>query len=244
MPDSRTPEHRLHGWDDAFAALPLETSPADGWQRLQARLPAPAPARAPRRWRPAFAVAASVALAAVVPLALWRAQQAAVIPAPPVVQAAPAAADAMAEESRALPQATPGVADDPPGIAASPAVPADTRRAASPRPTRRATAPAHASDAASLDALYAESAQLEAVLAQLPDGGVQNATALTLSADLHDQVAYIDAALSQPALDRDTRDRLWRERVDTLRQLTGVQATPHWQVAQAVALPVSDTAIY
>lgn len=242
MPDSRAPEHRLHGWDDAFAALPLETPPADGWRRLATRLPAPAPSRASRWRRPAFAVAATVTLAAVIPLALWRTQQTVVIPASPVAQPSPASPEAAVADSRVASTSTsaPTAADDPPGTAAPPSGVQASRLPAS---ARRAATAARAPEAASLDALYAESAQLEAVLAQLPDGGAQNATALTLSADLHDQVAYIDAALSQPALTRDTRNRLWRERVDTLRQLTGVQATPHWQVAQA-ALPVSDTAIY
>lgn len=252
MPDSRAPEHRPHGWDDAFAALPPETPPVDGWQRLAARLPASATvaSRAPRWRRPVFAVAAATLLAAVVPLLPWRTQQAPGVPASPVAQRSPDPPEAAAPASRTTPAPAPApalaVEDDAvrgtPDAAASPATHANTRSPPSAR--SRVAATARATDTASLDALYAESAQLEAVLAQLPDAGVQNAAALTLSADLHDQVAYIDAALSQPALDNDARDRLWRERVDALRRLAGVQATPHWQLARAAALSVSDTAIY
>lgn len=67
MPDedfNLPPRH----WSVAFAALPAETPPADGWQRLAARLPARRRQR-PMTW---LATAAVLALAAVLP---WRLQQ-------------------------------------------------------------------------------------------------------------------------------------------------------------------------
>ena len=90
--------------------------------------------------------------------------------------------------------------------------------------------------------LYTESARLEAVLAQLPDTTVGNVAMLAVSADLQDQVAHIDLALSQPALQESARVALWQQRVDTLRQLTGVEATQRWQVA--LNDTSADTAIY
>ncbi|MBP7598714.1 MAG: hypothetical protein KA738_08105, partial [Pseudoxanthomonas sp.] len=97
-------------------------------------------------------------------------------------------------------------------------------------------------DPARLDALYTESARLEAVLAQLPDTTVGNVAMLAVSADLQDQVAHIDLALSQPTLQESARAALWQQRVDTLRQLTGVEATQRWQVA--LNDTSADTAIY
>lgn len=65
------PEHRSPlappptGWQDAFAALPLESPPADGWSKLAARLDA----RRQRRWPLWAASAAVLAVAAALP---WR----------------------------------------------------------------------------------------------------------------------------------------------------------------------------
>ena len=54
-------------------------------------------------------------------------------------------------------------------------------------------------------------------------------------------MTHIDLALSQPALPDMARTALWEQRVDTLRQLTGVEATQRWQVALN---DDADTAIY
>ena len=56
-------DHHRHGggigWGEAFAALPQESPDAGGWQRVQARLPAPTRPRA--RW-PLWLLALSLAL--------------------------------------------------------------------------------------------------------------------------------------------------------------------------------------
>ena len=60
------------GWADAFAAMPQENAPRDGWARLVAALPVTAaPMRPARRRypRPALAIAASLLLA--MPVAWW-----------------------------------------------------------------------------------------------------------------------------------------------------------------------------
>lgn len=233
MPDSRARDPMPRDWGDALAALPLATPPEAGWQRLAAALPpAQAPAR-PARWRrPALALVATTFFAAVIPLMHWRAVQttpplqgpasaasttdaAAIVPAPRIETAAPASAPTIAPDTSA-----------PTNVAAAPAVRRSPERAA---PTR-------------LDALYTESARLEAVLAHLPDTGAGNVAALAVSADLQDQVSHIDLALSQPSLPDVTRTALWEQRVDTLRQLTGVEATRRWQVA--LNDDGADTAIY
>lgn len=238
MPDSRSREPVPRDWGDAFGTLPLETPPHGAWQRVAAALlPARVPAR-PVRWRRlALALAATAFFAAVIPLMHWRGAQTPMPPSqrtPAVAATAPVLTDTPARSADAEPAATTPVdvsttqriADAP---SARPAV-------ARPLPARALAEPAR------LDALYTESARLEAVLAQLPDSSTGNVAALTVSADLQDQVSHIDLALSQPALSEATRTALWEERVDTLRQLTGVEATQRWQVA--LNDTTADSAIY
>lgn len=238
MPDSRARDPMPRDWGDAFGALPLEAPPHDGWQRLAAALPAVQVPGRPARWhRPAFALAATAFFAAVIPLMQWRNAD---VAAPPL-QRAPAIANTAPSrpDTPVRPTDTEHATVIPSEIATPPQV-------AHVSPLRRAVAPpapaATTAEPARLDALYTESARLEAVLAQLPDSGAGNVAALAFSADLQDQVSHIDLALSQPALPAATRTALWEERVDTLRQLTGVQATQHWQVAVNDA--AADTAIY
>lgn len=78
-----------------------------------------------------------------------------------------------------------------------------------------------------LERLYAESAQLEGLLALARDGGgeVANGAVAMLSDDLAMRVARIDAALMQPSLAGERRVALWRERVDALRQAAAFEST-------------------
>lgn len=237
MPDSLVRDPVPRDWRDAFGALPLEAPPEGSWQRLATALP-PAHASARRaRWRrPALALAATAFFAAVIPLMHWRAVQTTPPPlqraAPMTTIATPAPADAPVRTViDAMPAAAAAAREDaaPPTVARAPAAVRSTARAV------RDPAPAR------LDALYTESARLEAVLAHLPDSGTGNVAALAVSAELQDQVAHIDLALSQPALPDVARTALWEQRVDTLRQLTGVEATQRWQVALN---DNADTAIY
>ena len=237
MPDSRTREPMPRDWGDAFGALPLERSPEGAWQRLAASLPPVQATGRPARWhRPAFALAATAFFAAVIPLMQWRNADVAAPPlqrTPAIASTAPSRQDTPVRPTDTGPaKVIPSESATPPPVAhASPL------RQAVARPLTAATV-----EPARLDALYTESARLEAVLAQLPESGAGNVAALAVSADLQEQVSQIDLALSQPALAAATRTALWEERVDTLRQLTGVQATQHWQVALNDA--ATDTAIY
>lgn len=90
-----------------------------------------------------------------------------------------------------------------------------------------APAGASATDAgdAELERLYAESAQLEALLALARGDGVANGAAAALADELDARVAGIDAVLGQPALPSARRVALWRERVDALRQAAAFEST-------------------
>ena len=234
MPDSRAREPLPRDWGDAFGGLPMETPPEGAWQRVAIALP-PAPDHRTRWRRPALALAATAFFAAVVPLLHWRttvdsplASQPA--PLPEIATSAP-----VVETPK--PPARASIAAEAQDASTSARAPASRARQT---PERALQARQH--DPAQLDALYTESARLEAVLAQLPDTTVGNVAMLAVSADLQDQVAHIDLALSQPALQESARAALWQQRVDTLRQLTGVEATQRWQVA--LNDTSADTAIY
>ena len=79
--------------------------------------------------------------------------------------------------------------------------------------------------------LYAESAQLESLLAVARDERVSSATAAALSGELESRLASIDVALMQPGLTRDQQLDLWRQRVDSLRTLTGFESNRRWLAA-------------
>lgn len=234
MPDFHVRDPRPRDWGDAIGALPPAMPPADGWRRLAAALPpARTPARATRGRRPVLAMVATALFATVIPLMHWRT---APIALPPLQRSADAVVTGNAPGDAAM---RTGNAPVPAVIAAPGEATATVASAPAPRPAvvrapRGDTPPP-------LDALYSESARLEAVLAQLPDNGTGNVAALVVSAELQDQVTHIDLALSQPALPDVTRAALWQQRVDTLRQLTGVEATQRGLVALNDA---ADTAIY
>ena len=258
MPDSRMPALRMpdagdpHGraprdWREAFAALPPEAPPADAWSRLSARLDArgivATAVRRPVRSRFArkagwLGVAAAATLALVVawprhdvPATDARAADAiaatdvpaidpARTPAPAATPAtAPAADDAQLAGTR-VPHH---------GAADAIALPKAIEAARKPQLAAREAA---AGDDASLDALYAESARLETLLALARDDRVASAGAALIAAELDAQVAGIDVELAQPGLDATRRDTLWQARVDALRQAAGFESTQRVLAAQ------------
>lgn len=236
MPDSRAREPLPRDWGDAFGGLPLETPPEGAWQRVAIALPpAPAPDHRTRWRRPALALAATAFFAAVVPLLHWRTTVDSPLPSQPAPL--PEVATSAPVVATPKPPDRTSIAAEAQDVSTSARAPASRARQT---PERALQAQQH--DPARLDALYTESARLEAVLAQLPDSTVGNVAMLAVSADLQDQVAHIDLALSQPALQESARAALWQQRVDTLRQLTGVEATQRWQVA--LNDTSADTAIY
>lgn len=208
------------GWGDAFAALPQEAPEPGGWQRVQARLPVPA-ARTRTRWPLWLASAASLLLAVAIPLRMLPSAQPGVATAAsvPRTSATPASIERPAAATR---PATPAVAGDAqPELAATDAHPGRPTRMPSPPRPARASAPAAdaarivASGAAAhadLEPLYAQSAQLESLLALARDA-------------LDTRVAAIDATLIQPGLSDAQRADLWSQRVDALQQLVGIETT-------------------
>ena len=266
---------RPHGWDEAFAALPLETPDADAWQRLQlARTQ-----HARKRWPAWFAAVAVLALAAMLPWQLTRtnagaeievaagtssaarAERGAASGRPKAATDAPIASTAANEPVDAtpapasdlpiatLPAAKPSTARNP-GLAATHNKPRPAQRQAETTASRSVAAttlsgalpdsgethsprpwPQPAADP-QLERLYAQSAQLEALVALARDDRVATGTAATLTSAYDAQVASIDASLREPDMDAAQRTNLWQQRVDALRQLAGFETTQRALAAQ------------
>jgi hypothetical protein len=77
---------------------------------------------------------------------------------------------------------------------------------------------------AELEALYAQSAQLESLLAYARDDRVASGSAVAVAAQLDQRLADIDAALAQPGLPRTQQHALWRQRVATLRTFASFES--------------------
>ncbi|WP_449447444.1 hypothetical protein [Thermomonas brevis] len=225
MPDIGHHEHDAPAappqWRDAFAALPLESPAPQAWQRLHARLPGPTATRR-RRWPLWLAAAASLALAVAMPLrtGMREAPPTHATPGPTLaaVQASTpprpshdAPADVEVPPAPARLAAEPAHRDPAPTLASAPRA----RRDATPRTRREA----------GLESLYAESARLEALLAAARDDRTASSGTAALTDSLDAELAAIDATLIQPGLDLPHRSGLWRQRVDTLRQLAGIETT-------------------
>lgn len=225
-------------WSDAFSALPLEAPPMDAWQRIAPRL-APAPRRT-HRILP-WAIAACTALLAALPLLLLVRQGTsdgtpAEVAAgnhadPPTLVAPPSsggndgpvasdaiATNAPATTSAAHPRSSPAARDEPPAVAVH----------------TRATTPAVDPG---LARLQAESARLEALVAELARNEPVDGAQLVLTLSLQAQVGDIDAALAEGTLDPVVRSDLWRQRVAALRDLAGVASDQRWDALFADANP-------
>jgi len=95
-----------------------------------------------------------------------------------------------------------------------------------------ATTPVAAIPHGTLDRLYAESAQLEALIAYARDERVASGSATALSARYDARIADIDAALAQPGVPADRQRALWTARVATLRALATFEANRRWLATQ------------
>lgn len=228
MADIRTPPPPTPAsWGEAFAALPAETPPRDGWQRVSRQLDT---RRRTRRRLPAWtgiAVAAGLLLA----VGLWTGlRPLAPTPASPTAAPGPRVASQPARPASATPDATP----DP----ATGAIDGDTVASPATRPpataTRVAATQGPSTDAATavtttpenaLAPLQQESAHLETLLALARDDSVGSAGAVLLADAFDARLAGIDTLLADPGLAPDEREALWRARVDTLRQAAGFVST-------------------
>lgn len=103
-------------------------------------------------------------------------------------------------------------------------------------PSTSSVLPAHAAPATNGDrelaALYAQSAQLEALLAYARDDRVASGSAEAVSARLDQHLVAIDAALAQPRLPAARQRELWRQRVATLRNLASFETNRRLLIAR------------
>lgn len=83
-----------------------------------------------------------------------------------------------------------------------------------------------------LDALMAESAQLESFISTVSSDGMASANAALLGLEFEERLQRLDTTLSDPGLDAGTRLALWQRRVALLREYAGVQGTAQWLAAQ------------
>jgi hypothetical protein len=87
-----------------------------------------------------------------------------------------------------------------------------------------------------LDALMAESAQLEHFISATGNASMASASSTLLSLAFEERLQRVDASLSDPALDDGARQLLWQQRVSLLREYAGVQGTRQWLAAQGATL--------
>ena len=109
---------------------------------------------------------------------------------------------------------------------------------------KKTVAATDASDETALTTLYAQSAQLEALLAQVQDDRVVTGPAAAMAGELEARVADIDASLSQPGLAARQRAALWRDRVDALQQLAGFHSTQRLLAADGERYDGQLVAVY
>jgi hypothetical protein len=93
-----------------------------------------------------------------------------------------------------------------------------------PGPMHTAAAPLGATADDELETLYAQSAELETLLAYARDDRVASGSAETVAAHLDQELALIDAALGQPELPVARQRVLWKQRISTLRALASFES--------------------
>ncbi|HEY5972396.1 MAG TPA: hypothetical protein VIT22_10610 [Pseudoxanthomonas sp.] len=258
MPDRRIPRGEPHNWSEAFAALPLASPERDVWPQLAREL---RPAKRNRRalW---WSMAAALALLAALPLA-WHerggapdAPSMASVPRPtaapefetqPVVSASDTGMEpALANEAAATATSRiPSLESGPARDTATPRKRARSKRHV--QPVAKVDDPATASDTSdhlALQSLYAQSAQLEGLLAQMQDERMASGPAAALAGQFETRLALIDASLSQPSLEAEQCADLWRDRVDALQQLVGFESTQRWLTAQGERYDGQLVAVY
>ena len=228
MSDKRNPSPPSD-WHEAFAALPLEHPPGDGWSRVAGTLAQRRPAH--RRVLPWAAAAAVACLAAVPGLILLRSPVPA-MSAPATVETA-TALDASSADASSSTQAMVSTGDQPvSGSAAAPITRAPT--AAS---TAHASTPQGSTDPgqAAMEHLYAESAHLEAMLGRIQGPRAINAGMEAATQQLAGTLGAIDTALADASLDPQGRQALWRERNALLEQLLTLELQHELLSRQSIA---------
>lgn len=228
------------GWPDAFATLPLDSPDASVLPAMFARLDA----RRRMRWPLWLATAATLALLLVSPPLSRMADEigaahddgtvdARPLTVPGVAAATSASSEMVVSNMRAATSGRPSTTavDDEGGAIQQAIASALPKVALSTAPSTAAlTAASGAGDRSLSDfeRLYAESAQLEAVLAMARNDRVVSGPASVLFGELNAYVAAIDAALSQPTLPQTQQLALWEQRIDVMRQLASFESTQRW----------------
>lgn len=235
MPDTDRNEFPAD-WSGAFAALPMETPPAGGWQRMQRALDA-TPSRQARRQWPMWLAAAAIGAVALVPVlhlvdrsSPAESTELAARKRSPIDTSRPPLAASKRPETRVADTTGPA-----PSIGTKPAEDATPAPQSDEAPrVARTTADDAARDARATQlrehvaALQSESAQLEALLAIARDDRVASASGAALAVEFDRRIGRIDASLSQPGLDDVDRAALWQARVSTMRELAGIETTQRW----------------
>jgi len=224
-------------WSGAFAALPMETPPDGGWQRMQRALDA-APARRSRRQWPVWLAAAAIGAVALVPVLQMTgdrttpsgSSELAARKRVPVDTSRPPLSATRRPETRVATTTEPTRQVQAPIEHASP--PTQDDGAPSIAAATTGTPDPHAAELREQVALLqAESAQLEALLAIARDDRVASASGAALAVELDRRIGRIDASLSQPALADIDRAALWQARVSTMRELAGIETTQRWLIS-------------
>lgn len=99
---------------------------------------------------------------------------------------------------------------------------------AAPSSSGTAAAVAAEASAATMEALYKESAQLEALLAHARDDRMSSGAAAAMGAGLDARLAAVDAELARAGLAKARERALWEARVGVLRQLLQFEGTRRW----------------
>ena len=231
MPDTDRNESPAD-WSGAFAALPMETPPAGGWQRMQRALDA-TPARRTRRHWPVWLAAAAIGAIALVPVLHRSGNDTAPAPASnevaahkrvPVDTSRPPLSTSKRPETRVAATTEPATQTEP---ASSLSNPEATPRVAA-APDDAAPDPRASELREQVAALQAQSAQLETLLAMARDDRVASASGAALGVEFDRRIGRIDASLSQPGLPDLDRVALWQARVSTMRELAGIETTQRW----------------
>lgn len=204
MPDAeRNHDPRPADWSGAFAALPMEAPPADGWQRVARALDAPSRRTRSRtaRWPAWLAVAATLSAVALVPV-LMRDTAA---PDAPTASRTATQTPAAAHTSPPIAEKRPAERADTSDIAAGPAAQTDTQDTVakapitSPRKRRPSpTTPPHESEPRRL---VAEASPFTASSAETGNAEVAARNALAMQS-LQSESAQLEALV---ALARDER---------------------------------------
>lgn len=237
-------------WSAAFVALPLEAPASSRWPAIAPKIGRKMP-RAHRHIR--WALAASLFALAALPVA-WRWLDARTDAAAPPVAAASATAPRQTSDAAAIdidtgsttvaavasidPSTVAPVVDTgmrkPVGSASlghrrpqiSPSLPATRRTVAAQVAAAAANAidESRNRDTASLESLYAASAQLETLLSVARDLRVESGPAAALASTLDAELASIDAQLAQPGLGAQQQQALWQARIETLQASAGFES--------------------